>query len=73
MNFDASALQRLLSESDEKLWQTICKIATLNGISLAAATPPKEEMAKLRTLLSGAGGISYEDALKTLENYKRKG
>ncbi len=73
MNFDASALERLLAQSDDRLWQTITKIATMNGISLPSAAPPSNEMAKLRTLLSGAEGTSYEDALKTLESYKKRG
>ena len=72
MNFDASALERLLSQSDERLWQMITKIAAINGISLSASPPPKEEMAKLRSLLSSAESADYEKALKTVELYKRK-
>lgn len=73
MDFDTNALGRLLSQSDEKLWQTITKIAAINGISLSSSPPPANEMAKLRTMLSGAEGADYEQALKTVEAYKRKG
>ena len=73
MNFDASALERLLAQSDERLWQTISRIASMNGISLPSAAPPSSEMAKLRTLLASAESTSYEDALKTLERYKKGG
>lgn len=72
MNFDTNALERLLSQPDEKLWQMICKIAALNGISLSVTPPPKEEMVKLRSLLAGAEGADYEKAMKTLEQFKRK-
>lgn len=73
MDFDANALERLLSQPDERLWQMICKIAALNGISLSQSMPPKEEMAKLRTLLSGAESASYNEALSIVEQYKRRG
>lgn len=73
MDFDKNALERLLSQSDERLWQTISKIAAINGISLSASPPPAAEMAKLRAMLSGAEKGDYEKALKTVEEYKRKG
>ena len=72
MDFDTNALERLLSQPDDRLWQTICKIAAINGITLPQSAPPKEEMEKLRVLLSGAEGASYEEALKTIASYKRK-
>ena len=73
MDFDTNALNRLLSQSDERLWQMICKIGALNGISISEAMPPKEEMTKLRALLSNAENADYAQAIATIEQYKRKG
>ena len=73
MDFDTSALNRLLTLPDDKLWQTICKIASLNGVSISESAPPKEEMARLRGILSSAEGVDYKQALATIEQYKRRG
>jgi len=71
MQFDPAALQKLLSEPDEKLWQMIVMIASMNGISLSKAPPPKDEMKRLRGILSNAEKTNYEEALQMVEKYKR--
>ena len=71
MHFDSDALERLLSQPDDRLWQMIQRIAAMNGISLSAGKPPKEEMDKLRALLSGADQGDYEKALSILSAYKK--
>ncbi len=73
MQFDSDALHKLLAHSDEELWMVIRQIAKANGISIAEAPPPKAEMAKLRELLSGAGGTDYQSALSMLAAYRKRG
>ena len=73
MDFDTNALNRLLSLPDDKLWQMICKIASHSGVSISSAMPPREEMTKLRSLLSGAENVDYNQALSIIEQHKRKG
>ena len=71
MQFDSATLQKILSEPDDKLWQMIVMIASMNGIALSKTPPPKEEMTRLRDILSGAEQTDYNDALRMVEKYKR--
>lgn len=71
MQFDSNLLKMLLACSDDELWKTITKIAQANGIALHESPPSREEMARLRSLLSGASNTDYKDALNLLAAYKR--
>jgi hypothetical protein len=72
MQFDSEALNRLLSQSDDKLWQLICKIGAMNGISLCESPPSAEEMKRLRAMLAGAGKADYNQALEMVKKYRAR-
>ena len=68
--FDANMFRAILSLSDEQLWQTIKAIAAQNGIKLPAGTPPKEELARLRSAL-GTANPDVNNAMRIVEQYKK--
>ena len=72
MEIRPEILERLLNESDERLWETVRRVAVMNNITLPASPPPKAQMEQLRTILR-AGSLKYEDAIGILSRYKEGG
>ena len=72
MEIRPEILERLLAESDERLWETIRRVGIMNNITLPASPPKAEEMEKLRGILK-SGNINYEEALGILSKYKEGG
>lgn len=73
MKFDANALHALTAKNDRELWAAIRMIAAKNGLSLAEEAPPPSEMERLRGILSGAEKLSPSDAMKIVNDFKKKG
>lgn len=73
MKFDANALRALMTKNDKELWKAVRMIGAASGLSLAEETPPPAEMARLRTVLSGADKMSPSDAMKIVSDFKKKG
>ena len=69
MEIRPEILERLLAESDERLWETIRRVGVMNNVSLPASPPPKAEMDQLRGILR-AGSLNYEEAVGILSRYK---
>ena len=72
MNFDSSAIEKLLTLSDSELWTTLRTLASMNNVSLPSTTPSVQEMQKLRALFKNGGGLSAEKAKEIINNYKRE-
>ena len=72
MEIDATLLSKLLALPDDQLWALIRKIGASNHITLPDGPPPKEEMAKLRTLFSGENGMDQERAMRLIQEYRDK-
>ena len=70
MEIRPETLEKLLAESDERLWETIRKVGVMNNITLPLTPPSGEEMAKLRLILR-SGGLNYEQALGVLDSYRK--
>ena len=68
--FDINMFRAVLALPDEQLWQTIKGIAKQNGVRLPDGTPPREELARLRSVL-GASKPDMNEALKIVEKYKK--
>ena len=68
--FDENMLRAILSLSDEQLWQTIKAIAAQSGITLPAGTPPKSELARLRSVI-GSTTPNLDEAMRIVEQYKK--
>lgn len=71
MKIDKEKLRELTEKSDSDLWETICAIASKNGISLPAKSPSAEELAKIRAALSDADRMNLIAAMKLINKYKR--
>ncbi len=72
MKLDPQKMQVLLQMDDRTLWQQIRGIAAARGITLPEGTPPPGEMAKLRSLAGGCSQADMAEALRTLQNYRKK-
>ena len=70
MEIKPEIMNRLLSEDDGTLWETIRKIAAMNNISLPDTRPSEKSMAALRTMLK-SGNLRYEEALHILEQHRK--
>ena len=73
MKIDKEKLAALAALPDDALWKEIRKIAGENKISLPEATPKKEEMAKIRSLLLNSDKINMFSAMKFINELKRGG
>lgn len=66
MQFDATMMKRLLSESDTALWQAVRSAAEENGIRLPPGQPSAADMARLRAILAGKGAGDVAGAMEVL-------
>ena len=73
MNIDADKLNRLKELPDKDLWIEVRKMAGAHGLSLPEGLPSHEELEKLRAMCDGVGKISLFQALKIVNDVKRRG
>ena len=71
MKINKEQLDALMRLPDDRLWGEIVRMAAGYGFVLPAEVPPKEQMEKLRGA-AGAGKISAMDALRLLNEYKKR-
>ncbi len=65
-------LRALAELSDAELWSSIGKIASSHGYSLKEVTPSTGELEKIRTALRDIDKINMRDALRLLNEYKKR-
>ena len=70
MEIRPEVMERLLAESDERLWETVRRVAVMNNISLPLTPPSHADMEKLRSSLKG-GAFSYEEAMRILTSAQK--
>ena len=73
MQLDPNTVNRLVSQSDDKLWSAIRMIATQNGVSLPATTPPAEDMRRLRDAIAGISDSDVGNAVRIVNEMRRRG
>ncbi len=73
MQLNQTALNALLSLSDDALWRTVCSFAEQKGLALPKETPPHDQLEKLRQGLSGTAGFSLEEAQRIIGDFKKRG
>ncbi len=73
MNFDPTAMKRLMSLDDRALWEQICTIARGAGITLSSTPPPHAELEKLRQMMGGCGQADVATAMQTIARYREGG
>ena len=71
MRVDKGKLEALASLNDEALWQQIKAIVAGRGIRLPDAPPPHSELEKFRGLCRAERTISFTDAIRLINNYKK--
>ncbi len=72
MKINLEGLRALCALSDEELWREVRGIAAKHGLNLPEQTPPHSEIEKMREAVSGGGGISLSDAMRLVNEYRRR-
>ena len=72
MRIDKEKLNALTSMPDDKLWGEVRKIAKSYGFTLPEKTPNACEMQKLRGAVSNGGRLNLGDAVKILNEYRKR-
>ena len=72
MQLDKNTISKMLSLDDASLWQAITLIAKESGFDLSNKAMRPEDIAKLRTALSGASEEDIRKAAQQLEAHKKR-
>ena len=72
MKIDGDKLKSMCEMSDSALWCEIRNIAAKHGFSLPEKTPEHGDMEKIRGAVSGGAKIKLGEAVKILNDYKRR-
>lgn len=70
MEIKPELMNRLLSEDDHTLWETIRRIAAMNNVALPEKCPSDKSMEAIKSMLK-SGSMRYEDAVAILERYRK--
>ncbi|MBQ7333661.1 MAG: hypothetical protein IJW38_04860 [Clostridia bacterium] len=73
MKIDKEKLRELANKSDAELWGTINEIAAKHGYVLPKNTPSKAEMDKIRSIMGSPDKFNMRDAMRLMQEYKRRG
>lgn len=72
MKIDKEKLNALTSLPNDELWCEIRKVAKSYGFTLPEKTPADSEMQKLRGTVSGGCKLNLGDAVKILNDYRKR-
>ena len=72
MQFNKNAIMALLAKSDAELWNTIRSIAMSGGVAVPEAMPGPNDMAKIRAALVGASSDDLANAMRIIDEYRRR-
>ena len=72
MRVNKDELNRLKELSDEELWAEIVRLGGRYGVKMPTATPPHDQLEKLRATFSGVK-LNIPGALKILDEYRQGG
>lgn len=73
MILDRNALNRLLSLNDKQLKAVLERLAGESGLDLSALNVSPDDIASVRSALSGATDRDLEEAARKLSEKKREG
>ncbi|MBO5904137.1 MAG: hypothetical protein J6Q64_02035 [Clostridia bacterium] len=73
MILDRNALNRLLSLNDKQLKAVLERLAAESGLDLSALNVSPDDIASVRSALSGATDRDLEEAARKLSEKKREG
>jgi hypothetical protein len=72
MKVNKDQLKKLAELPDDKLWAEIVRMGESYGINMPKATPPHDQLEKLRSTVSGTR-LNIGEAVKILTEYKKGG
>ena len=72
MKLDQKMLKVYAKLPDAVLWGQIVALASEHGVTLPREVPPKEDMMRLRRLMTGDVQLSLSEAFELVESYKRR-
>lgn len=72
MKINKEQMKTLAAKSDEELWKEILNLAAGHGYDLSGSKPKKEDLEKVRRALTGVEKLSFIEAAKLLNSYKKK-
>lgn len=72
MRINKEELKKIAEKSDAELWQTIKEMGKSHGLNLPDAQPSKENLEKIRAVLSGTEKINLGEAARIINSYKNK-
>lgn len=70
MKLDRDKLLEMVALPDDQLWQKIVEIGKGHGFTLPTATPPHEELEKLRGIAKDGSKLNIVGAMKLINKYK---
>ena len=73
MKINKDKLSELCSMGDDELWGEVRRIAASHGFKLPEATPPHEELEKMRSAVAGGSKISLSEAARIINMQRRGG
>ena len=73
MKINKEELKRLCEKSDAELWQIINEVAAKHGYDLPKSAPKNGEMNKIRAILGDSDKINMREAMRLMQEYKRRG
>jgi hypothetical protein len=71
LKLNKESLRALCEKDDRELWESIRNIAKEHGYTLSEGAPSKEQLARVRSILSGEVKFSYGEAMRLLNEYKK--
>ena len=72
MKIDKEKLREISGKPDAELWCTISEIAGKHGYVLPKNTPDKAQMDKIRAIMGNCDKINMREAMRLLQEYKRR-
>ena len=72
MKIDKAQLEAIAALPDDKLWAEIVRMGESYGINMPKATPPHDQLEKLRSTVNGTR-LNIGEAVRILTEYKKGG
>ena len=72
MKLDYERMKVYAKLPDTILWAQVVSLAAKHGITLPKKTPPKEDMARLRRIMTGEEQMNLTQAIALFKEYKGK-
>jgi hypothetical protein len=72
MKIDKKTIDLLLGLDDDRLWQTICAVASASGVKAIASMPRPKDLSRLRAILSTMTESDLNRAIELIGNHPQE-